>query len=112
MTTDPVRAQFEARVSTYADRAAARLQRMISHDDMGKVYSELAMREDIKAVLAERAALAAQEGGGGERYEVVSKRTGAVWLTTSDPHYIDDWVTRDAFIMRPCAAQEGTGNAE
>jgi hypothetical protein len=64
MTNTTPEAAERARVSTYADRAAARLQRMLSHDDMGKVYGEAAMREDIKAVLAERAALAAQEGGG------------------------------------------------
>jgi hypothetical protein len=34
------------------------------------------------------------------RWDVVSKRTGQVWVTVDDPHYIDDWVTRDNFDMR------------
>lgn len=39
-------------------------------------------------------------------WEVVSKRTGDVWLVTDDPNHIDDWVTRDNFIMRPLERRE------
>lgn len=41
-------------------------------------------------------------------FEVVSKRTGAVWLTTHDPHYIDDWVTRNNFTVRPVPTAPST----
>lgn len=33
------------------------------------------------------------------RWDVVSKRTGQVWVTVDDVHYIDDWTTRDDFDL-------------
>ena len=94
-----------------AERARFEAWAKSQHYNLGRdKYGGYASIASHAAWAAWQAALAAQEGGSGERYEVVSKRTGAVWLTTSDPHYLDDWAMRDAFIMRPCAAQEGTGN--
>ena len=39
-------------------------------------------------------------------WQVVSKRTGEVWATTSDPDYLKDWVTKDNFEMRPLMTPE------
>lgn len=33
-------------------------------------------------------------------WDVIRKATGRVWARTSDPHFIDNWTTKDRFYMR------------
>ena len=101
MTSDPVRAQFEA----WAKETGYSLYR---HN--GAAYSSF-LTQNVWA--AWKAALAAQEGGGGDEYQSaitqdqVDRARNAFFKKMMLGFGVDD-----CFFAALRAAQEGTGNAE